>query len=99
MYNIYMEDLSKDPALQEALKQFEVKNTEQQILHPPQISSRIESPKMIRWVMKYFGKTIKTEEQAEYALLGFVVIIVIITIIIFFAGNGTEVPLTDPYFT
>ena len=95
VYNISMEDLSKDQTIQEALKEFEVKNAEQEVISQPAASQKAESPKMIIWAMKHSGGLIKDERQAEYALLGFAALTVIISLFLFF-GGGQETKIEAP---
>ncbi|TFG35938.1 MAG: hypothetical protein E4H47_00145 [Parcubacteria group bacterium] len=51
-----------------------------------------EAPKIIKWVMKYFGGLIKNEKQASYFILGFVVITFIITILLTFGESDRKSP-------
>ncbi|MFH0803895.1 MAG: hypothetical protein V1877_02145, partial [Candidatus Tagabacteria bacterium] len=41
------------------------------------------TPKIIQWTMKCSGGLIKNEKQAQYALLGFVVVAIIISLFLF----------------
>lgn len=50
--------------------------------------SRPETPKIIQWVMKYSGGLIKNEKQAQYALLGFIILIIIVSLFLIFGGTG-----------
>ena len=45
------------------------------------------TPKVIQWVMKFSGGSIKEERQAEYVLLGFVIIAIAISLFLFFGGH------------
>src|SRR3989344_4958843 len=45
--------------------------------------------KIIKLVMKYSGGAVKDERQAEYVLLGFVVVAIIVSLFLFF-GNSTS---------
>ena len=47
-------------------------------------------PKIIQWTMKYSGGTIKDQRQAEYVLLGFVVLAIIISLFLFFGTSSTS---------
>ena len=90
-------DLTKNPVLQEALKEFEVKNAEQEVVSQPAASQKAEAPKMIIWVMAHSGGLIKDERQAEYALLGFTAIAIIASLFIFLkSGPSTEPPPLTP---
>lgn len=53
------------------------------------------TPKIIQLTMKYSGGLIKKERQAEYVLLGFVVVAVIISLIIIL-GSGSKIPPPPP---
>ncbi len=50
-----------------------------------------ETPKIIQWTIKYSGELIKNKKQANYVLLGFVILAVIISLFLFFSG-GTDIP-------
>jgi len=51
-----------------------------------------ETPKMIRWVIKCSGGLIKDERQANYVLIGFVVVATIIFLMVIFGGGSQELP-------
>lgn len=51
-----------------------------------------ETPKIVQWVMKYFGGFIKDEKQANYVLLGFVVVAIVISLFLIFSGGSTKLP-------
>ena len=89
VYNISMEDLSKDQTIQEALKEFEVKNAEQEVVSQPAASQKAEAPKMIIWVMAHSGGLIKDERQAEYTMLAFIVLSIVFSSYLFF-GNSSS---------
>lgn len=86
-----MEDLSKNPEIQSALKEFEVKNAEQPTVNQP-LEQKDETPKMIGWVMKYSGGIVTEERQAEYVLLGLVLVAVIASIALFFKTRPNTAP-------
>lgn len=48
-----------------------------------------QTPKIIELVIKYSGGYIKDEKQANYFLIGFVVVAVIVSLFLFF-GNSTQ---------
>jgi len=54
-------------------------------------------PKMVQWVMKISGGSIKNEKQAQYVLLGFVVIAIIVSLVLIFSG-GSQKPKIIPQF-
>jgi len=49
-----------------------------------------ETPKIIQWVIKYSGGLIKDERQANYVLIGFVVVMIIISLVLVFSGNEKQ---------
>ncbi len=55
------------------------------------------TPKMITLVMKYSGGMIKNHRQAEYVLLGLVILAIIISLFLFFGGgeNISKKPSSD----
>jgi len=48
------------------------------------------TPKIIQWVIKYSGGLIKDEKQAQYVILGFVVLVIIISLFLIFGGGGKQ---------
>jgi len=48
-----------------------------------------QTPKVIRWVMRYSGGRVKDRKKAEYILVGFVVIAFIVSLFLFFGGGNT----------
>ena len=52
-------------------------------------------PKIVGWVIKYSGGYIKNEKQANYVLIGFVVLVIIISLFLFF-GDYNSQSLTPP---
>ncbi len=55
----------------------------------PRQSFQTPTPKIVQWVITYSGGAIKDERQANYVLLGFVVLAIIISLFLFF-GGGSE---------
>jgi len=49
------------------------------------------TPKIIRWVIKYSGGLIKNERQANYVLIGFVVIAIVAALLLL--SGGKEKPI------
>jgi len=45
------------------------------------------TPKIIQWTIKYSGGLIKSEKQANYVLIGFVVAAIIISLFLVFGGG------------
>ena len=50
-----------------------------------------ETPKIIRWVIKYSGGLVKDKKQAQYVLLGFVLLVIIISLFLIFGGGGESI--------
>lgn len=86
-------DLNKNVEIQKALKEFEIKNSEQVLQKIPLISnsSDVESSRMVQWVIKFSGGTIKGQKQAEYVLLIFVILSITVSLFLFFSGNKKQV--------
>ena len=51
-------------------------------------SFQTPTPKIIQWVIKYSGGLIKDENQANYVLLGFVVLVIFISFFLFLGGGS-----------
>lgn len=47
-----------------------------------------ETPKIIRYVMRYSGGYIENEKQASYAILGFVALAIIVSLFLLFGGSN-----------
>lgn len=58
----------------------------------PRQSFQTPTPKIVRWVIKYSGGYVKDEKQAQYVLLGLVVVMIIISL--FLVLGGSEEKLT-----
>ena len=60
-------------------------------------SFQTTTPKIVGWVIKYSGGLVKDEKQANYVLLGFIVVAIIISLILIFGdGNGEKGPKIPP---
>lgn len=46
-----------------------------------------QTPKVIQWVIKYSGGYIKNKNQANYVVLGFIILAIIISLFLFFGGD------------
>lgn len=55
----------------------------------PRQSFQTPTPKIVEWVIKYSGGAIKDEQQANYFLIGFVVLAIVVSLFLFFGGGGT----------
>ena len=55
-----------------------------------------KTPKIVKLVMKISGGLIKTEKQANYALLVFIAAAIIISLILIFNSGSVETPIPPP---
>ena len=76
-------DLSSTPEDSDTGVRFEESQRPVQTLSP-------ETPKMIQWVIEYSGGYVKDEKQANYVLIGFVILIVIISLFLVFRGENEQ---------
>jgi len=90
-------DLTKNTELEKALKEFEIKSQAEQAQKTTVDEKISDVPKMVQWVMKISGGSIKNEKQAQYVLLGFVVIAIIVSLVLIFSG-GSQKPKIIPQF-
>jgi len=58
-------------------------------------SFQTSTPKIVRWVIKYSGGIINDEKQANYFLIGFVVVAVIISLFLLFGGENNRISSPD----
>ena len=54
------------------------------------------TPKIVEWVIKYSGGTIKDKKQANYVLVGFVALAIIISLFLISGGGGNEAEFKAP---
>lgn len=87
-------DLSKDAEIDKALKDFEEKSIIEEAKKAPETSKNSDVPKMVGLVMKWMGTD--EQKQAEYVLLGFVIITIGVSLYLFFGGNGTQGQQASP---
>ena len=73
--------------IDKALKEFEAKQNAEQFQKVPEIAKISDVPKMVQLVMKWSGLE---QKQAEYALLGIVLIIFLISGFIFYNSSTTN---------
>ncbi|HEY4505847.1 MAG TPA: hypothetical protein VJJ24_00075 [Candidatus Paceibacterota bacterium] len=57
----------------------------------PARSFQVPTSKMVGWVIKYSGGYIKDKNQANYVLIGIIVIAIAISLFLFFGGGETQV--------
>jgi len=55
-------------------------------------SFQTTTPKIVGWVIKYSGGLVKDEKQANYVLLGFIVVAIIISAFTLFPGESNTIP-------
>jgi hypothetical protein len=96
VYNLCMDEEVKIPnnlEIDQALKEFNAKSAES--YKAIKFYNETDTPKMVQLVMKYSG--VKEQKQAEYILLGFVVLAIGISLFLFFRGigGGGAKPLTN----
>ncbi len=84
-------NLDQNAEIDKALKEFEEKDIAET---QKSVSSAKDSdtPGMVKFAMKYSGGLVKNETQAQYALLGFVIIAIIISLFLFFGGGKNKAP-------
>jgi len=58
----------------------------------PAQSFETPTPKIVRWVIKYSSGAVKDERQANYVLIGFVVLAIIISLFLLFSGGSNSKP-------
>lgn len=81
-------NLEGNVEIEKALKEFEIKSEAEQMQKAPEVSKNSEVPKMVQLVMKWFG--VKEQKQAEYVLLGFVVLAIIVSFFLVFGGGAKK---------
>lgn len=59
-------------------------------------SFQATTPKMVEWIIRYSGGAIKDEKQANYVLIGFVVVAIVISIFLVFGGGGSKAKFEAP---
>jgi len=82
-------ELDENIEIKKALEEFEVKSSAEQEQKTPSDKKTSDVPKMVELVMKWSG--VKEERQAEYILLGFVVITIAVSLYLFFGGNSSNI--------
>ena len=82
-------DLTKNTELNDALKEFEAKSQVEQKPQKQAVETLGEVSGMAKWVVKLSGGKITEQRQAEYVLLGFVILAIAISVFLFF-GEGSN---------
>ena len=88
-------NLNENIEIKEALKEFEIKSQAEQIQKTPEVLKTPDIPKIVQLVMKWSGGAIKEQKQAEYVLLGFIILAIIISLFLVFGGGHTVGNPTD----
>jgi hypothetical protein len=86
---------SNNSEIDKALKEFEMKSSIDQTQYTPKVPEASDMPKMVKLVIKLSGGAIKERRQAEYVLLGFVVLVVLTSVFLFLQGGPNTAPPTD----
>ena len=53
-------------------------------------SFQTPTPKIVEWVIKYSSGLVKDKKQANYVLIGFVVLMIIISLFTMFSGESSK---------
>jgi len=62
---------------------------EEEELRRPNRSFQAPTSKIVQWIIEYSGGIIKDENQANYFLIGFVVVAVVFSLFLIFGGEGS----------
>lgn len=92
MYNISMNEeinIPNNTEIDKALKEFEAKQSAEQMQKAPETLKTSDIPKMVQLVIKASGGTIQEQKQAEYVLLGFVIVAIAISLFLVFGGSSS----------
>lgn len=81
-------DLEENTEIKKALEEFEVKSSAEQEQKAPVNKKTPDVPKMVELVMRWSG--VKEQKQAEYILLGFVIIAIGVSLFLFIKGNSSN---------
>lgn len=80
--------------IDQAVQEFQIKSTLEKTEEVQEVSKASELPKMVQFVIKYSGGAIKEQKQAEYVLLGLVVLMLAVSFYLFFGGGNKQQKLT-----
>jgi hypothetical protein len=80
--------IGENNEIEKALKEFQVQSST--VSQPQKSPKSSEVPKIVELVIKYSGGTIKGQRQAEYILLGFVVLAIITSLFLFFSVGSVK---------
>jgi len=59
-------------------------------------SFQTPTPKIVEWVIKYSGGAIRDQKQAEYVLLGFVIVAIGISLFLVFKQIRPQIKIEPP---
>lgn len=96
-YNAFMDEevkIQDNIDIREALKEFEMKSSVEQTQNVKQVSAGSEVSGMVRLAIRFSGGAIKNQRQAEYALLGLVLLMIAVSLFLLFSGG--EAPEVFP---
>jgi hypothetical protein len=82
--------------INQALKEFEIKSQAEQEQKTVVNEKTPEIPKMDQLIMKWSGGAIKEQKQAEYILLGFVIVALAVSFFLFFGATRSPSSLPSP---
>ena len=74
--------------INQALKEFEEKSATEQSYKAVKFYNQTDTPKIVKLAMKLSGA--KEQKQAEYILLGFVIIAIGVSLFLFSRGGGEQ---------
>lgn len=88
--------LVSNPELGNALREFEAKESNE-IPTKQKTATKDETPGMVKLVYKLSGGSIAEQHQAEYVLLGFIIVATLVSAYLFFSISGESSPsAADP---
>lgn len=73
--------------IEEALKKFNKQTTQAPSYQAVKFYKESTTPKIVELVIKWSGGAIKEQKQAEYFLLGFIVVSILISLYLFFGDT------------
>jgi len=80
----------KDSEIGKALREYELKTAKDELQTPQAERGDDEGSKMAKWVIKYSGGLIKDKYQANYVLLGMVVLFFLLAGYFFYVGLSSQ---------
>ena len=83
-------NFNKNSDIDQALKEFEIKSNIEQVQQAPIDEKISEVPKIVQLTMKWFG--VKEQRQAEYVLLGFVIVAIVVSLVLVLRTKSDSKP-------